>query len=88
MKLSDFWKGEPRSPGEEPLVRALKEQVEVAKRELQAAEQYFQAVSEPELIDHAIFAVEAARRKYHYLFRRLRESYGLPVGQEGVKEWT
>lgn len=51
----------------------LSAQVDAAHREWQAAQQYFQMVSEPELVDHAIYTLEAAQRKYVYLFRRLRD---------------
>lgn len=52
--------------------RALRQEMEAARRELEAAEQYFQTVTDPELVDHAIFSMEAARRKYLYLYRQLR----------------
>jgi hypothetical protein len=55
--------------------KELQGQVDAAHREWQAAQQYFQMVSEPELVDHAIFTLEAAQRKYMYLFRQLRQSH-------------
>lgn len=54
--------------------RALRQEMEAARRELEAAESYFHTVTDPELVDHAIFAMEAARRKYLYLYRRVRRS--------------
>lgn len=51
----------------------LHAEVDAAHREWQAAQQYFQMVSDPELVDHAIYNLEAAQRKYVYLFRRLRD---------------
>lgn len=56
--------------------RALRNEMEIAHRELEAAERYFQTVTDPELVDHAIFSIEAARRKYLYLYRRLRHGHG------------
>lgn len=54
----------------------LKARVSDAHKEWQAAEAYFDSVSEPALVDYAIYCLEAARRKYLYLFRQLRESQG------------
>ena len=56
--------------------RVLRSEMEIARRELEAAERYFQTVTDPELVDHAIYSMEAARRKYLYLYRRLRHGYG------------
>lgn len=67
--------------------RDLQSQVAVAHREWQVAEDYFQTVSDPALVDHAIFMLEAAKRKYVYLFRLLRQREGYPVDQEG-SQWT
>jgi hypothetical protein len=61
-------------PGHTDPVKDLQAQVDAAHREWQAAQQYFQMVSEPELVDHAIFTLEAAQRKYMYLFRQVRQS--------------
>lgn len=60
----------------------LHTQVEAAHREWLAAQQYFQSVSEPDLVDHAIYALEAAQRKYMYLFRQLRDGQDLPPEME------
>lgn len=72
--------------------RNLRQQMEAARREMEAAESYFQTVTDPELVDHAIFTMEAARRKYIYLYRRLRVARGGTVLEqesdaEGA-EWT
>jgi hypothetical protein len=58
--------------------------VESARREWEAAECYFQTVSDTELVDHAIFSVEAAHRKYLYLFRQLRRTESPSDTQEGA----
>lgn len=60
----------------EPAVRAplgsRLEQLAAAQQEWQDAVSYFQSVTEPELVDHAIFVLEAARRKYEYLMGQVR----------------
>ncbi|NLG70262.1 MAG: DUF2508 family protein [Firmicutes bacterium] len=43
--------------------------VEQARREWMAAQNEFDAVTDPDLVDHAIFAMQAAERRYVYLLR-------------------
>ncbi|MGI6359029.1 MAG: YaaL family protein [Bacillota bacterium] len=52
------------------------EQAEQARREWQNAQRYFECVSDPELVDHAILLRDAAQKKYMYLLR-LARSEGL-----------
>ena len=40
-----------------------------AHREWEQAKAFFEEAAEPDLIDHAIYAVEAAERKYIYLLK-------------------
>lgn len=47
--------------------------IEEAKRDWLAARNYFNAVTDPDLIDHAIYTMEAAEKRYVYLLRRARE---------------
>ena len=47
--------------------------IEEAKRDWLAARDYFNAVTDPDLIDHAIYTMEAAEKRYIYLLRRARE---------------
>ncbi|HHU81829.1 MAG TPA: YaaL family protein [Firmicutes bacterium] len=47
--------------------------IEEAKRDWLAARNYFNAVTDPDLIDHAIYTMEAAEKRYAYLLRRARE---------------
>ncbi len=49
----------------EPLVRL----VEKARREWLVAQEEFNFVTDPQLIDHAIFSMQAAERRYVYLLR-------------------
>ncbi|MGI6161116.1 MAG: DUF2508 family protein [Christensenellales bacterium] len=56
-------------------------EVREALDEWKAAQSYFHYVSEPELVDCAIFNIEAARRRYMYLAGKLRE---MGDGREGI----
>ena len=47
--------------------------VEQARREWQDARQRFEQVSDPDMIDSAIFAIEAAEKRYIYLLKKARE---------------
>ena len=49
------------------------EQLNQAHEEWQNAELYFQSVTEPDLIDYAIYKMEASRTKYFYLLKQARE---------------
>jgi hypothetical protein len=40
--------------------------------EWHAAERYFNSIDDPDLVEYALYEVEAARRKYEYLMRKLR----------------
>jgi len=51
---------------------ALVDQIREAHQEWIRAQRYFQWVSDPELVDHAIFTEEAARRKYIYLLNQAK----------------
>jgi len=46
-----------------------------AYSEWQAAENYFDNVDDPDLIEFAIYDMEAAKKKYTYMLRRARERY-------------
>jgi len=54
----------------------LKTVVEQARRDWIMAKTYFDNVTEPDLIDHAIYCIEAAEKKYMYLLKQAR-SQGL-----------
>jgi hypothetical protein len=47
----------------------LENAVEEARTAWQNARRYFECVSEPDLVDQAIYSMEAAERKYMYLLR-------------------
>lgn len=52
---------------------------EAAKSDWQAAINYFQQVTDPDLVDHAIYCLEAAERRYMHLLKQARlQWYGNP----------
>jgi len=58
----------------------LAEALADAHQEWQAAQNYFENVSDPELVDHAIYLLEAAEKKYTYLLRQVRLTNGKNQG--------
>ncbi|WP_090554518.1 YaaL family protein [Natronincola ferrireducens] len=61
---------------QEPEKDENQEFVEIIKRareEWEGAEKTFHSVSDPDLIDYAIYNVEATRAKYIYLLKRAKE---------------
>jgi len=48
------------------------ELVQEARAEWIQAQNYFENVSEPDLVDYAIYKVEAAKRRYMYLLKQAR----------------
>ena len=52
--------------------------VDQTKREWDTARAYFNNVTDPDLVDHAIFLLEAAERKYVYLFKQARRNRVAP----------
>lgn len=50
----------------------LLEVVEQAKQEWIACQRYFNSVTDPDLIDHAIMMTDAAQKKYMYLLRQAK----------------
>ncbi len=48
-------------------------QVEQARLEWQGARARFDQISDPDLIDHAIYNIEAAERRYIYLLKKAKE---------------
>ena len=54
---------------EDELLKMLRE----AHSQWKSAELYFQTVTEPDLIDYAIYEMEAAKTKYIYLLKQARE---------------
>ncbi len=48
------------------------ENIENAKKEWEDAKNIFENVSEPDLVDYAIYKVEAAEQKYIYLLKQYK----------------
>lgn len=51
---------------------SLHQSVEQAKRDWLCARAFFEQVTEPELVDYAIYQVKAAERRYMYLLGQAR----------------
>ena len=51
---------------------ALAETVEQARREWQYAQNYYNSVSDSDLVDHAVYLMQAAEKKYMYLLKKAR----------------
>ncbi|MGM0369331.1 MAG: DUF2508 family protein [Bacillota bacterium] len=51
----------------------LEEKIEEARVEWKKARKYFDIVSDPDLVDHAIYLLGAAERKYEYLLKVKQE---------------
>jgi hypothetical protein len=49
------------------------EDIEAARKDWVAAKSYFQSVTEPDLVDHAIYMVQATEKKYMYLLKKAKE---------------
>ena len=65
-------------PGEEQELEVQQQDdyyrmVEQARREWQDAKHRFEQIADPDLIDHAIYAIEAAEQRYIYLLKKARE---------------
>jgi len=48
------------------------ESISRAREEWMAARNYFDTVSDPDLVDHAVYLLGAAERKYMYLLKRAK----------------
>lgn len=64
---------------------ALAEAIKEAREEWLAAQRFFAEVTEPDLVDQAIYRLEAAERKYMYLWkvaRKHEQAPGPATGQQ------
>lgn len=50
----------------------LRVSLEQARQEWLAARVYFDSVTDPELVDHAIFVIQATEKKYEFMLRQAR----------------
>lgn len=53
----------------EVILKSLKE----AEKEWKTKEEYFNHATDPDLVDFAIYDIEASRRKYSYLLKKLKK---------------
>ncbi len=51
----------------------VKGAIEKARRELFAARSFFESVSDHDMVDHAVYSLQAAERKYAYLMKYARQ---------------
>ena len=58
----------PIAPANDEL-RLKKDQIQQALNEWKAAAAYFESVVDPELVDYAVYGMEAAQKRYIYLLR-------------------
>ncbi len=70
MKGTSIWEAAAgRAESDE---RVLSDLAQVARREIEAARAQFEEVHDPDLVDHAIYRLQAAERHYVYLLRTAR----------------
>lgn len=63
--------------------RDRREDIRLALEQWQEAKRYFESVSDPDLVDYAVFEEEAARRKYVLLLRRYAREQGCSPQDRG-----
>ena len=75
QQFADWLRG--RQPTDKELTEEekLKEEIDAARKEWKIAREHINYVSDPDLIDHAIFSLEAAERKYGYLLRQAKKRH-------------
>lgn len=57
----------------EPHQMTMPELIEQARREWQDAQDYYNIVTDIDLIDHAAFRIQAAEKRYVYLMKKARQ---------------
>ncbi|HEX2952701.1 MAG TPA: DUF2508 family protein [Bacillota bacterium] len=57
---------------ETPIEAHLMQMLDEARREWHLSKVYFNAVTETDLIDHAIFTMDAAEQRYSYLLKKAK----------------
>jgi hypothetical protein len=83
-RVASWWRrhGAPSRNDSRDAPADLLQAVERARQDYLAAQHYFQAVTEPALIDHAIHREAAAERHYMFLIRKARDE-GTRMPREG-----
>ena len=74
-RVTNWLRGRPSTEDEPTELDKLRTELEAARKEWATAQRHIDYVSEPELIDHAIYYLEAAERKYGYLLREAKKRY-------------
>lgn len=75
-RFADWLRGRRGTLEAEPSeFEKLRQEIATAQQEWVIAQRHIDEVSEPELIDHAIYYLEAAERKYGYLLREAKKKY-------------
>ncbi|OFI04980.1 hypothetical protein CLOACE_19940 [Clostridium acetireducens DSM 10703] len=69
IKFKDLMKKSKLTKSKKNLIKAIDE----AREELILAQNYFDSVKEPNLIDYAIYREQAARLKYIYLLNQAKK---------------
>lgn len=69
--VSGFFEGGRDKP--DPYNLTMPEIIEQARREWQDAQDYYNTVTDGDLIDHAAFRIQAAEKRYVYLMKKARE---------------
>ena len=77
-----MWKGKSKEP-EDELTR-LTQETRAAWSDYEAAHIYFNYVKDPELIDHSIYRLEAAKKRFTYLWNQLRALKRAEKASEGA----
>ena len=72
--MAKVWGSTDMELGNEDTVsgRSIFEDIEDARKDWTYAQNYFQNVTDPALVDHAIYLLEAAEARYNYLLREAR----------------
>jgi len=75
-KLTGRFSGIKNSIKSEDTGRESQEMLECVQKAMTEwceAEKFFENVSEPELVDYAIFRIEACKKRYMYLLRKAKD---------------
>lgn len=80
----DFYQFESKMEhiGDKQFIRSVNK----AKNEWLAAQNYFDNVSDPDLVDYAIYEIEAARKKYMYLLKQAKNISDTPSSHHFLSE--
>lgn len=68
--------GKEESDNDSELLQAVVQ----AQREWETAKKIFETVTDPDLVDYAIYQVQAAQKRYTYLLRQAKEE-GIQTGE-------